>query len=141
MKALDRADIRSSNEMSMTIEIDSKDKVVAGVESKRDNRVFYRLDLLILVDNYAKNLFSYNFTNILANFFSNLSSTSIDFYSFLSFPIFFVYSAAFNSTNNPKPFDSISLTRPAICNLDNIILFYHLLFTLFQLILLIFFLI
>lgn len=123
--------MRSSNEISMIIKIDSKDKVIAGVESKMDNRVFYRLNLLIFVDNYAKNFFSCNFTNILANFFSNLSPTSIDFYSFLVFPIFFFYSAAFNTTNDPKPFDSIFFTRSTICNLDNIILFYHLLFILF----------
>lgn len=80
--------------MGMTMGINSEDKVVGRIESEIDTRDSYKLDLLILEDNYAENLSFCNLADILANFFGNLLSILIDFHSFLlfqSFPPIFLH--------------------------------------------------
>lgn len=125
VKILDRADTRDNNGVGMTIGSHSEDKVVSRVENKVDNRDFYRLDSFILKNNYAENFFSHNFTDVLANFFGDLSPTSINFCSSLVFPISSSHPVIFNDINGCKPLDSTSSNSLTTCNPSNILAFYY----------------
>lgn len=128
IKALDGVDTGDSNDMVVTMEPYSEDRVVGGVENKVDTGKFYRLHLFILKDNYAKNLLFCKLADVLENFFDDLSSTLTDFCSSPAFFVSFSYLATFNGTNGRKLLDSISLGGLAICNLGNILAFYYWLF-------------
>ena len=125
MEALNGADIGDSNRVGVTMGLHSEDGIVGGVENKVDIGNFYRLDLLISNKDYAENLFSCKLADVLANPFSDLSPTSIDFRSSPAFPVSFSYPAASNGTSGHKSFHSTSLGGSATCNLSNILTFYH----------------
>lgn len=100
MGALDRLDTEDGNRVDITIKWNSEDKVVSKVKSNMNIEVFYKLNLLILKDNYSKNFSSYNFANVLANLFGNLSSTLRNFCFSSIFFIYSFYSAVSDSTSS-----------------------------------------
>lgn len=109
----------------MTIGPQFKDRVVGGIESKVDIGNSYRLDLLISKNNYTKNLPSRNLINVLANLFSDLSPTSMDFRSSPVFPVSSSYLAISNGISGYKALDSTSFVSLVTCNPGNIFIFYH----------------
>lgn len=125
MRASDKVDTRNNNRVGMIIRPDFEDRVVARVESKIDIRVFYGLDLLIPADDYAENLLFCNLNDILANFFNDLSSTSIKFRFCPAFFIFSSYSSTFDSVNSLKSLNFTFFSGLATCNLNNILAFYY----------------
>lgn len=84
-----------------------------------------KLDLVISKDNHAENFSSRNFADILANLFSDLSFTSIDFRSSPTFPVSSSYPAISDGISGCKSLNFTSLGSPATCNLGNILAFYH----------------
>lgn len=118
-------DTKDSNGMSVTIMPQFKDKVVDEIESELDIRDSYRFDLLISKNNHTKNLSSRNLINVLANLFSDLSPTSMNFCSSLVFPISSSYLAISDGISGCKALDSISFVSLATCNPGNIFIFYH----------------
>lgn len=124
VKASDKAHIRSSNGVGVTMGLHSEDGVVGRVESEVDTGNSYGLDLLISEDNHAENLPFCNLTDVLANLFGDLSPTSIDFCSSPIFPNFSSYPTTSDGTSVRKPLNSTSFGGPATCN-PGIILAFH----------------
>lgn len=102
--------------VNMTMGVNFEDKVVGGIESEIDTRDSYKLDLLILEDNYAENLFFCNLAVILANIFGNLLPILIDFRSSPLFPVFSSHFLASNSRCGPKPLNSTLFNDLTTCN-------------------------
>lgn len=125
MGTFDEVNIRGNSKISVIIEPNSKDGVVGKIKSKVNTEIFYKLNLFIFKNNYAKNLLFRNLANILANFLSNLSSITMNFGSFFVFFISFSYLAASNCTSGSKLFDFTSSDSLVICNPSNIFVFYH----------------
>lgn len=128
MEFSNRANIRDNNRLSITIKPDLKKKIITAIGNKMDTRIFYKLDFLIFVNNHAENFSSYNFAIILANFFSNLSSTLMSVCFFSVFSISSSYLAVFDSTISLKLLDVTSFDSSITRNPSNIFVFYHRLF-------------
>lgn len=124
VKASDRADTRGSNGVGMTIGPHFEDEI-GRVKTEVNTGDFYKLDLFIFEVNHAKNFFSYNFANVLANLFGNLLSTSINFHSSPAFPVSSSHPATSDSISDYKFLDFISSDGLATCNPNNILTFYY----------------
>ena len=120
-----KADTGGSNGVGVTIGPHSKDGFIGGVKSKVDTGDSYRLDLLIPNKDHAENLSSRKLADVLANPFSDLSPTSMNFRSSPAFPIPSSHPAASDGTSGCKPLDSTSLGGPTTDNPGNILAFYH----------------
>lgn len=125
IEASDRADTRNSNKVGMIMGPEFENKVVNKIGSKVDIKISYGLDFLISKNNYSKNFLSYNFANILANFFGDLLYVSIDFCNFFVFLVSFLNFAISNNMISLKSLNYKSLIGSDICNLDNILGFYY----------------
>lgn len=118
-------DIKRNNEVNIIIESNSENRVITEIENKVDTRVFYRFDLFIFVNNYAKNLSFCNLADVLANFFNDLLSILIDFCSFFAFFVSFSHLITSNSINNSKFLNFTFFCSLTTCNSSNIFIFYY----------------
>lgn len=128
VKASDKANTGGSNNVGVTIEPHSEDRVIGKVESEVDTKDSYKLHLFIPEDNNAENLLSCNLADVLANLFGDLLSISVNFHFSLVFPISSSYPATSDNINGYKVLDSTFFNSPATCNSGNVLVFYHWLF-------------